>query len=127
HKAQIERWFGTFQTSYQRMIDGFIGEGIRSKRTNGRIDAEFWSKVSQKDGHYTYDSIVTIITQLIAIYNQQAVKNRKAPSKVFTESEKPNSTAIGSEDIAVLFWHHKRLKVSRGEIRTTIRHTDYYY
>src|SRR5690606_29800851 len=86
HKAQIERWFGTFQTSYQRMIDGFIGEGIRSKRTNGRIDAEFWSKVSQKDGHYTYDSIVTIITQLIAIYNQQAVKNRKAPSKVFTES-----------------------------------------
>lgn len=127
HKAQLERWFGTFQSTCQRMIDGYIGEGIRSKRANGRIDADFWGKTLKKDDCYTWDSMVMIIANLIAIYNQKAVKNRKAPSKVFAESERPNATTIGKEDIAQLFYHSKKLKVSRSEIKTTIRHVDYYY
>ncbi|WP_354354744.1 hypothetical protein [Pedobacter sp. UYP30] len=127
HKAQLERWFGTFQSTCQRMIDGYIGEGIRSKRTNGRIDAEFWGKAVRKDDCYTWDSMVMIITQLISVYNQKAAKNRKAPSKVFAESEKPNAPIIGKEDIAQLFYHSKKLKISRSELKHTVRHVDYYY
>lgn len=126
-KAQIERWFGSFQTSYQRMIDGYLGEGIRSKRDNGRIDATFLKRLSRKDNAYTYESMVQIVTYLISFYNQKSKPRKAAPSEIFKASARPNASNIGKEDIALLFWLNKQLKVKNGEIATTIRHNDYYY
>lgn len=126
-KSQVERLFGTFQTSYQRMIDGFMGEGIRSKRDNGRINADFVNSLRTKDNLYTYESMVVIVTNLINIYNQTSKSKRPSPSSLFAECEKLRASKVDASDIAMLFWKHKNIKVSRGEIATTIRRTDYYY
>jgi hypothetical protein len=125
-KADVERTIQTLQ-SFMRMIDGFIGEGIRSKRENGRIDAEHLSKIAKKNGFYSYESMVLIITDLISIYNSKQKRGRRSPNQIFTDSEKPNAVKLNAADIAMLFWHHKILKVRRSEITFEIRKNPYYY
>lgn len=126
-KAQVERWFETFQSGFQRMIDGFIGEGIKSRRDNGRIDAEYLKKVQKEKGYYSFNEMQIIVTELIGIYNQKPVKKRKAANLMFRESDKPNAQNIGIQDVAFLFWMHKKIKVSRSEIKFEIRSNTYYY
>jgi hypothetical protein len=109
------------------MIDGFIGEGIKSRRDNGRIDSEYLQKVQKSKGFYSYEDMQAIVTELIGIYNEKPVKKRKAANKLFSESDKPNARKIGVQDIAMLFWMHKTIKVSRAEIKFEIRHNPYYY
>lgn len=126
-KAQVERLFGTFQTSFQRMVDGFLGEGIRSRRDNGRINADFVDRLRKRDNLYTYESMEVIVAHLVSFYNQTKRNRKPSPSTMFADCEKKRATAIGMPDIAMLFWNHKTLKVSRGEVATTIRHADYIY
>lgn len=126
-KSQVERWFETFQSGFQRMIDGYMGEGIMSKRDNGRIDREFLTKVHKVNGYHSFNTMQSIITELIGIYNEKPVKKRKAANQVFRESEKPNVQRIGVQDIAFLFWMQKTIKVSRGEIKFDLRSNTYFY
>jgi hypothetical protein len=126
-KAQVERWFGSFQSEYQRLIEGFIGEGIRSSRETGRIDAEFLKKVVKQNGHYTFDAMVQIVARLIAIYNQKATTTKTAPSVAFSTSEKPSAHALTPEQMALLFWNYRPIKVSRSEVKLTVRRNIYYY
>ncbi|WP_312339525.1 transposase family protein [Sphingobacterium sp.] len=126
-KSQVERLFGSFQTKYQRMIDGFMGEGIRSTRENGRINAEFVNRLRSKNNLYTYESMVVIVTNLINIYNQTKGHQGTSPSEQFAKCEKLRANKIDHSDIAMLFWKHKTIKASRGEVSTTIRHTAYHY
>lgn len=126
-KADVERWFNTFQSGYQRLIDGFLGEGIRTKRDNGRIDVEHLTHLQKINGAHTKGQITEIATHLIAMYNAGAGTKKPAPNAVFAESEKPNVQTATAVDIAFLFWTYRELKVSNSEVRITIRHTEYYY
>ncbi|TWI16309.1 Mu transposase C-terminal domain-containing protein [Sphingobacterium siyangense] len=126
-KSQVERLFGSFQSKYQRMIDGFMGEGIRSSRPNGRINADFVNRLRSKNNLYTYESMVVIVTNLIHIYNQTKTHLATSPSEQFEKCEKLRANKIDPSDIAMLFWKHKTIKASRGEVSTTIRHTTYHY
>jgi len=126
-KADVERWFETFQSKYQRCIDGFVGEGIRSKRQNGRVDAEHLALVRKTKGVYTMDETVELVTNLIAAYNAEKNTRNVSPNEIFAEADRPNATTIDSADIALLFNHSRKLKVSNSEIKLTIRHCEYYY
>lgn len=126
-KAQVERFFNTFQTKYQRMIDGFIGEGIKSKRDNGRISPDFLKKAQSKDNLYTYESACKIVAQLVSIYNADKRRSKPSPNDMFAKSPKTTAVKLDTTDIALLFWSHKTIKVSKSEIVTTIRHNDYIF
>lgn len=126
-KAQVERWFGVFQNSYQRMIDGFTGEGIRSKRETGRIDAEFLKKVRKQNGVFTFDSFVELFSLLIAAYNQKGSPKHPNPSKIFAESSKPNIQSLSPEKLALLFWNSRPITIRNSEVKMTIRHVEYFY
>ncbi|QTE39506.1 transposase family protein [Mucilaginibacter gossypii] len=126
-KADVERWFETFQTGFQRMIDGFTGEGVRTKRDNGRIDIEHLAHLHKRDNLYSYDDMRTIVDALVLVYNNKGDEKRKSPGKIFSESERPNTTSINHADLAMLFWMNKTLKVQKSEIEMTVRHNDYFY
>ncbi|WP_295714393.1 transposase family protein [Mucilaginibacter sp.] len=126
-KGNIERVINTLQSSCQRMIDGYIGEGIRSRRDNGRIDTKHLNDIKKAKGFYNYESIVTIMVELISIYNNKPVDDRLAPFDAFNESEKPNIAAICEADLAVMFWHSKQIKVVKSEIQFDIKKQTHIY
>lgn len=129
-KGEVERYFGTFQSSFQRLIDGYLGEGIKSKRKNGRISEEFLKKHQKDNGHYSYDEMRKIILELIAIYNNTCISdkyNGKTPNELYRESEKPYVKEVDMLDYAQIFWLNKKLKVSRGLIVNEVRKQKYIY
>lgn len=126
-KADVERWFSTFQSGYQRRIDTYAGEGIRSKRQNGHTDAEHLAHLRKTRGIYTKSQAIEIISELIAAYNAKKNDKGVSPNLVFAESERPHAVKIDAAELAVLFNHHRKLKTTNSEIRLTIRHNEYYY
>jgi len=124
-KADIERFFGTFQ-SYQRMVNGFIGEGVRSKRDTGRVDIDFLKAYHKKEGYYSYETMVEVVTRLINAYNQTETARKEAPSAIFARN-KPNGIRVSTEQKAFLFWPYKTIKVMQSEVVFKIRHAVYIY
>lgn len=124
-KADIERFFGAFQ-SYQRRVDGFQGEGIMSKRDTARVDIDFLKKHHKKNGYYSFETMLEITGTLIAAYNQTKRARSEAPGVLFAK-ERPNAILIAPEQVAFLFWAYKEIKVAQAEVVTTIRHNQYIY
>lgn len=129
-KGEIERFFGTFQSRFQRLIDGYLGEGIKSRRKNGRISEEFIKKHQKENGHYSYDEMQKIIVELVAIYNNSCISeknNGKTPNQIYAECEKPYVKACDTLDTVQLFWLNKTLTVGRSMIVNEIRKQKYFY
>jgi hypothetical protein len=128
-KGEIERYFGTFQSRFQRLIDGYLGEGIKSRRKNGRISEEFIKKHTKENGHYGYDEMQKIIVELIAMYNNSCISDKygKTPNELYSESEKPYVKTVDVLDFAKIFWFTKCLKVNRSLIVNEVRKLKYIY
>jgi hypothetical protein len=128
-KGEIERFFGTFQSRFQRLIDGYLGEGIKSRRKNGRISEEFIQRHRKENGHYSYDEMQKIIVELVAIYNNTCISDRngKTPDQIYAECEKPYVKACDMLDTVQLFWLSKTLTVNRSLIVNEVRKQKYFY
>lgn len=121
-KPEIERWFGTFQTIYQREIDGFIGEDIKSRSPNARVSPEYYSKFE-----YTYDEMQAIISDKIKEYNQNNREGKVSPESLYRNSGKPNEYAVDVISIPLMFWSFKEVTVRNCEVKITVQKMDYYY
>lgn len=129
-KGEVERYFGTFQSSFQRLIDGYLGEGIKSKRKNGRISEEFIKKHQKENGYYHYDEMQKIIAELIMIYNSSCLSekyNGKTPNQLYAESEKPYVKPVDILDTVQLFWLNKTITIGRSMIVNEVRKQKRYY
>jgi hypothetical protein len=129
-KGEVERFFGTFQSRFQRLVDGYLGEGIRSKRVNGRISDEFIEKHRKDNGYYGYDEMLKIIAELVAIYNNSIISKKygtKTPNMLYSESEKKHVKEVSNTDYIQMFWLNKTLKVNKSLLVNEIRGQKYYY
>lgn len=121
-KSFIERWFETFQNVYQREVNGFIGEGIKSRNPNARIDPEYYSKFK-----YTYDEMQTVISTKIKEYNENTREGKTSPEELYKTSKKPNSFKVDEIAIPLMFWNYKEILVRKGEVKITIQKIEYRY
>lgn len=129
-KGEVERYFGTFQSRFQRLIDGYLGEGIKSKRANGRISEEFINKCQKENGLYGYDEMRQIIAKLIETYNQTAINEKydgKTPNQLYDESEKPYVIPVNALDYARIFWLYKEVTVRKSMIINEVRKSKRHY
>lgn len=129
-KGEVERFFGTFQSRFQRLIDGYIGEGIRSKRDNGRISEEFITKCHKENGLYGYDEMMKIIAELIAIYNNSEINEKygtKTPNQLYAESDKPFVKEVNILDSVQMFWMTKEVQVKKSMIINEVHKSKRYY
>jgi hypothetical protein len=129
-KGEVERFFGTFQSRFQRLIDGYIGEGIRSKRINGRISEEYLNKCAKENGIYGYDEMMDLINKLVIIYNDSIINEKygdKTPNLLYKESEKPYIIPVNSLDFVRMFWLNKEVKVRKSMIINEVRKSKRFY
>jgi len=129
-KGEVERYFGTFQTRFQRLIDGYLGEGILSKRPNGRIAESWINKCKKENGLYGYDEMRRIIAELIEIYNNSTINekyNEKTPNILYAESEKTNVKPVNALDFVLMFWLKKEVIVRKSMIINEVRKSKRFY
>lgn len=124
-KSQVERWFETFQSKYLRMLDGFMGEGIRSQRENGRINADHVAKMQRVENRYTYDTMQVRIAELIGMYNATKRRTKPSPNEMYKTSIKQNANYLAAHDMPFLFWMSKEIAVRGSIIKTEVQKTPY--
>lgn len=125
-KANVERYFGTFQSKYCTLIDGYLGEGITSKRKDARANPEFLKKVYDKGLPNIHEMKYRII-ELINMYNVCKNLSGECPSEIYSTSQKPNVKLLDKAQLSILFWKEKEVKVSRSMVKITVRKTEYTY
>ncbi|QTE22392.1 DDE-type integrase/transposase/recombinase [Polaribacter cellanae] len=124
-KSYIERFFGTFQSVECALYEGYIGEGITSKRNN-RPNAEFLQKMAKKNGLLMPNEMKSQIATMIAKYNERSIGGRKSPNEVCSSFDKPNAVPMDAVRTALLFWSKTSTTIKRGMVKfkvNKVQHT----
>lgn len=87
YKSLIERSFGTFGTKFCKPMYGYIGEGIRTRRTNGRTAQELVDKYTKAGTFLTEEQIKLIAIQLVNEYNIKVCKTGQSPIDAYQALE----------------------------------------
>lgn len=117
--SYIERFFGVFQSVECSLYEGYIGEGITSKRNN-RPNAEFLQKMAKKKGLLMPKPMMSMIAQMIAKYNERSISGRVTPNEVVLRSPRPNAVEMDSVRTALMFWNKTSCTVKRGMVKIKI-------
>ena len=124
-KSYVERFFGTFQTVECALHEGYLGEGITSKRNN-RPSPEILAK-AKKDGILTYKEMKSKVASMIGKYNERALGNRKSPINIYKNTAKPNIVEMDAVRTSLLFWKKTSYTVKRGMVKITIQKVMHHY
>ncbi len=117
-KAHVERFFSTFQTTVLNKVDGYIGEGIKSRREEGRPSRELILKSLKKDQLRSRIELETLIPNLINKYNSQKLNEDKPSPQLMYELAKKDEDAINisENEFSLIFWDKTRIKVKNSMI-----------
>jgi transposase InsO family protein len=119
-KAHVERFFSTLQTTVLNEIEGYIGEGVKSRREEGRPAKKVIQKYLNKGTLRTRTALEKLIPTLIEKYNNQVLSEKHAPNVRFKIAEKdPFSTDVSKHEFALMFWKHTTVQVKNSMILLT--------
>ncbi len=117
-KSIIERDFGTFGNVFCKPMYGYIGEGVTSRRKNGRTSQDLRDKYQRSGRWLTADQIKEIGIKCVNEWNNTARNGNESPSAAY---EAGDNVGVAVEDyVAVsLFVRATDAKVTRGQINIT--------
>lgn len=126
-KSYIERFFGAFQTVECALYDDYIGEGITSKRLNGRPSLEFLHEYNKKRGYASYHDMKNRIGIMIAKYNERELNKSQSPNEKYKTLPKPNMVEMDATKTALMFWNKTTHTIKRGMVKITVRKVEHSY
>jgi len=120
-KAHVERWFGTFQSSYLTEIYGFLGEGIKTKREGSRASDEKTREYRKFKNLHKKEELMQLVKEKINDYNEAIHSVTKySPLNLFKVSAKNSDKTVNKYDIALIFGQTKSIKVRKSKIIITV-------
>lgn len=127
-KAHIERWFGTFQSTYLPDIYGFLGEGIKTKREGGRANDERTKEYRKLKNLHVKEDLIELINDKIKEYNEAIHGVTKdSPYNLFRVSSSESDKTINQYDIALIFGKNTEITVRKSKIIMTVLGIKYSY
>lgn len=124
-KSQVERFNGTFQTVEQSILEEYIGEGITTRRDNGRICSEFLKELFKKKGLYPSETMKDFVVGLLCIYNAKRMGGRPSPNEKYNSLSIDQAIPLDKINIPKLFWYKTEATVKRGQV--TLRRNNVVY
>ena len=116
HKGIAERCFGTFGEKHCKQMYGYIGQGIRTRRANGRTSQELVDRYTRSGAFLTEDQIKLIAVTLVDEYNSAGTgRERISPDERYSGKENIGIT-VDSVQRMSLFIRKGLYKVKRGQI-----------
>ncbi|GEM_PF-3183967 len=122
-KAQVENWFRIFNKLYLKKVDGFLGEGIKSKSKDARPNDLILKANRNPKNAMDEASLQSLIDQQISLYNNnyKTTENTLTPNNEFN-LEYPNSDLrTNFEEIyRYLFYNELKVYLNKSYISITI-------
>lgn len=114
YKSLIERSFGTFGNGVCKPMYGYIGEGIRTRRKNGRTSQELIDKYTKSGQWLTREQITLNGIYAVNEWNERATDGQ-SPNALY-ESKETAGVEVDLLDTLRIFVRKNKVKVSRGQI-----------
>ena len=117
-KGNVERWFYTFQTMFLNSLFGSLGNGIKGKKKDGRVNSELEKFFMRKENLRTKKELELELIYYIKKYNRyKGIQNeKKSPNEIFENGIIDGARKFNVEDIAKLFLERKHLTVKSSTI-----------
>lgn len=105
-KGHIERFFSTFQTTICKNESGYIGEGVKSRREDGRPSKTRLNEELHPKNLRSKEQLVKLLGVLIDRYNNLQINEKKLdPTTRFKIAESNYAYRISENDFAMMFWN----------------------
>ena len=127
-KSQIERWFGTFQTRFCKHLAGYFGEGVTTRRLDGKANKDYLKHEYEVNGLPNLDTMLDRMVELIDRYNGTPLrKGGTSPNQLYAQSAQPNARPLADWQRALLFWPATTVAVRNGKVKLTVQKQEYVY
>lgn len=128
--AYVERSFKILQDRFCKTIDGYLGDGIRSKDPLGKPAPEELKRNLNKKNFRTKKELEKELEKLIYDYNNSNFrinKEKRLNKEQLYRNVKIDPIHINSEIFASMFWDSKEITMHKGCIVFKIDGKTYYY
>ncbi|PDS23801.1 DDE-type integrase/transposase/recombinase [Flavobacterium branchiophilum] len=125
-KAQIERFFGVFQSVECKLHEYYIGEGVATRNKYGRPDAKFVEQEYKRKGLLSENEMKDRINQMIAKYNERN-DNKLSPNDMYKALEKPYAVEMDVIKTAIMFWARTKCTIRRSMVIFKVNKVEYTY
>ncbi len=117
-KAHVERFFSTFQTTILNKVKGYIGEGVKSRREEGRPAKEVIEESLKPSQLRTLTELEKLIPTLIDKYNNQKIyDDQHSPWLRYEIAGKDlYTTHVTDNEFSLMFWDKATIRVNQSMI-----------
>lgn len=130
-KGTVEKTFGTLNSSVFKLFEGYLGEGIQSRREHAHPSKEMMKEYWKKKNVRTIDEIRTLLSKSIIIFNNQNINGKESPNEKFKRSisskKAKNYIDIREEHIALMFFNDTQKKIKKSTIKIQFQNKSYKY
>lgn len=130
-KAQMERWFSSWQDIFLQASKFYYGQGIRSSVERAHRTETYLKGLRQggKDAPWTQDEAMREAAAAVSAYNvtPYAAWSRKhralnaSPEELHRQSEKPHTILCTDQQWAALFGERRQATLRSGYLMTQLR------
>ncbi|NHA04888.1 transposase [Mucilaginibacter sp. HC2] len=85
-KGSIESWFFLFNEMYLKEFPGYLGDGIRSRRKNGKPNSDLLASARKKKNIRTKEELIQVFTEAVINYNSTYEFKNSTPNLLFGNS-----------------------------------------
>lgn len=105
-KGQIERFVGSFQTTVCKNVEGYIGEGIKSRRGDARPSNKVLQEILKPSKLRSESELKELFPNLIDQYNELKINDKKPPNLIFDLAQKDEyAPDVSDNDFTLMFWN----------------------
>ncbi|MBQ7824199.1 MAG: DDE-type integrase/transposase/recombinase [Bacteroidaceae bacterium] len=116
YKSLVERSFSTFGTKYCKEMYGYIGEGVRTRRKDGRTSQELVDRYTKSSAFLTEEQIKLIAVRMVEAYNAGENISTVSPEEKYRASEAVHAIPVSELDRMRLFIRQSEALIRRGQI-----------
>lgn len=116
YKGIVERSFGTFGETFCKPMYGYIGQGIKTRRANGRTSQDLVDKYTRSGCWLTEDQIKLIAVDAVEKYNSTCPDKRTASPDEMYDRTANIGIPVDEMQQMVLFTRKGIYKVKKGQV-----------
>ena len=127
-KAILERSFRTLGDGFFKDCYGYIGQGIKSRVSNGITQQELRDIYTKPENMLTGEQITLMACSVVKAYNEAVRPSLgTSPNERFEAIERPNAVALDAFGALALFHEAKTYTVRKGQLVISERLNKYIY
>jgi len=126
-KSMIENWFGVFAQLYLKDVPGFLGDGIKSRRKDGKPNPDLFDEYRKLKNLITRAQLNELLQIKIKEYNSTYEYKNSKPNLLFENSILQNGIKLNTNLLRIVLFKEKPVLLTKAGIIIQLNKQDYYY